>query len=57
MVWRRMLAAAAAIACAAGMAIAMATPGVAHASPAGQAAAATPRGGLLPPAAGSTTAR
>ena len=48
MVWRRMLAAAAAIACVGGMAIGAVVPGVAHASPAGQQTA-VPRDGVLPP--------
>jgi len=47
MALRRMIAAATAIACVGGMAVAAVTPGVAHASAAGQGSAA-PRG-LLPP--------
>jgi hypothetical protein len=48
MVWRRMLAATAAIACVGGMAMAAVAPGVAHASPAGRETAAS-SDGLLPP--------
>ena len=48
MVWRRMLAAAAAIACVGGMAIGGVIPAVAHASPTVRQAAASPDG-LLPP--------
>src|SRR5580693_1534316 len=48
MVWRRMLAAAAAIACVGGMAIGVVTPAVAHASPAGRGTAAS-ADGVLPP--------